>query len=194
MSRKTQKPVLEIWDDTEEGNLIIRFDMQPDNAEVEENYHIVGPKTMYQDGKFGWDTEWNPTDPVNKANWRLSPRAAYLGPPENTTPLTRDSVHGREDAAFRIDMPNGTYRITNIFQSAEGAIHEVNMLANGKPIIKKLFVPPGNKKVEKEATIEVDNNRLVLVIYTSKKRIETAKRHIHWIWNGCTVEQISVKE
>lgn len=192
--RKTQKPALEIWDRTEEENLIIRFDMQPVNAEVQENYHIVGPKTMYESGKFGWDTEWNPTDPVNKSNWRISPRAAYLGPPENTTPLTRDSVHGREDAAFRIDMPNGTYRITNIFQSAEGATHEVNMLANGKPIIKKLFVPPGNEKVEKEATIEVDNNRLVLVIHTSKKRIETAKRHIHWIWNGCTVEQISVNQ
>ena len=50
------------------------------------------------------------------------------------------------------------------------------------------------KKVEKTATVEVDNGHLVLVIYTPKKRIETAKRHIHWIWNGCIVEQIAAEK
>ncbi len=193
--RKTVlEPDFELWDKTEEGNLIIRFDMQPDNAEVEENFQIVAPKTMYVSGKYGWDTEWNPTDPLNKTNWRISPRAAYLAPPENTSPLTRDAVHGTEDAAFRIDLPNGTYQVTNIFQSAESAIHEVNMLANGKKIITKLFVPPNNQKVEKVTTIDVENKHIVLVIYTSKKRIETSKRHRHWIWNGCIVEQISAQE
>ena len=192
--RKTQEPALDLWDRTEENNLIIRFDMQPDNAEVEENYNIVGPKTMYVSGKYGWDTEWNPRDQLNTTNWRISPRAAYLGPPEDSTPLTRDAVHGKEDAAFRLDLPNGTYRITNIFQSAEAATHEVNMLANGKRIIKKLIVPPHNEKVEKVATVEVENGYLALVIYTPKKRIQTDKKHIHWIWNGCIVEQIASEE
>lgn len=192
--RKTQEPALDLWDKTEEGNLIIRFDMQPDNAEVEENYYIVGPKTMYVSGKYGWDTEWNPREQTNTTNWRISPRAAYLGPPENTTPLTRDAVYGKEDAAFRLDLPNGTYRITNIFQSAEAATHEVNMLANGKQIIKKLIVPPHNEKAEKVATVEIENGYLALVIYTPKKRIQTDKKHIHWIWSGCIVEQIAAEE
>ena len=191
--RKTQEPALELWDKTEEGNPIIRFDMQPDSAETEENHYIVAPKTMYQDGKYGWDTEWNPRDPLKTTNWRISPRAAYLGP-EGPSPLARDAIFGKEDAAFRIDLPNGTYRITNIFHTAEAATHEVYMLANGKPIIKKLIVPPNSKKVEKTATVEVDNGHLVLVIYTPKKRIETAKRHIHWIWNGCIVEQIAAEK
>lgn len=188
------EPELELWDKTEDGNLVIRFDMQPDSAEVAEDHHIVAPKTMYVSGRYGWDTEWNPRDPLNKDNWRITPRAAYLGPPENTTPLTRDSVHGKEDAAFRIDLTNGTYKVTNIFQSAEAATHEVNMLANGKQIIKKLYVPPNNKMVEKEAIVEVENEHIALVIYTTKKRIETAKRHIHWIWSGCIVEQIEVED
>ncbi len=192
--RKTQEPVLDLWDKTAEGNLIIRFDMQPVNAETADKHYIIGPKTMYVSGKYGWDTEWNPTDPLNKTNWRISPRATYLGPPENSTPLTRDAIYGKEDAAFRLDLPNGTYRITNIFQSAEAATHEVNMLANGKRIIKKLIVPPHNEKVEKEATVEVENGYLALVIYTPKKRIQTDKKHIHWIWNGCIVEQITAEE
>ena len=193
--RKTAlEPETDLWDRTPSGNLIIRFDMQPDTAEAEENYHIVAPKTMFVSGKYGWDTEWNPRDPLNKDNWRSTPRAAYLGPPENTTPLTRDAVHGKEDAAFRIDLPNGTYKVTNIFQSAEEATHEVNMLANGKQIIKKLYVPPHNEMVEKEAIVEVNNEQIALVIYTTKKRIETKKRHIHWIWNGCIVEQIDTED
>ena len=68
------------------------------------------------------------------------------------------------------------------------------MLANGKRIIKKLIVPPHNEKVEKEATVEVENGYLALVIYTPKKRIQTDKKHIHWIWNGCIVEQITAAE
>ena len=193
--RKTaSEPALYLWNKTEDGNLIIRFDMQPDNAETEVNHYIVGPKTMYVSGKYGWDTEWNPTDPLDKTNWRISPRAAYLGPPEGSTPLTWDAVYGKEDAAFRVDLPNGTYRITNIFQSAEAATHEVNMLANGKPIIKKLIVPSHNEKVEREATVEVENGYLALVIYTSKKRIQTDRKHNHWIWNGCIVEQVPTEE
>ena len=191
--RKTQEPELEIWDKTDAGNLIIRFDMQPDGAQTQENHYAIGPKTMYVSGKYGWDTEWNPREQTNTTNWRISPRAAYLGP-EGPTPLGQDAIFGKEDAAFRIDLPNGTYKVTNIFQSAEDATHEVNILANGKSIIKKLIVPPNNQRVEKEATVEVHNGYLILVIYTTKKRIETSKRHIHWIWNGCIVEQIAIEK
>jgi len=149
---------------------------------------------MYISGKYGWDTEWNPRDQLNTTNWRISPRAAFIGPPEGSTSLTRDAIYGTEDAGFRIDLPNGTYKITNYFQTPEDATHEVNMLANGKPIIKQLIVPPLNELVEKVATVEVENGYLVLVIYTPKKRYQTNKRHIHWVWNGCIVEQIEAAE
>ena len=43
------------------------------------------------------------------------------------------------------------------------------MLANGKPIIKKLIVPPNSEKVEKTATVEVDNGHLVLGDLHAKK-------------------------
>lgn len=191
--RTTKEPALSLWDETETGNPIISFDMQPDAAEAEANFHIVGPKTMYVSGKYGWDTEWNPRDQLNTKNWRISPRQTFVGH-ESLPPLVRDGVFGKEDAAFRLDLPNGTYKVTNIFQTSEGAIHEVNMLANDKQIIRKLTVPPLNERVEKVATVEVENGYLILVIYTSKKRIQTSSRHSHWIWNGCIVEQITAAE
>ena len=73
---------------------------------------------------------------------------------------------------FKLDLPNGMYRITNTFQSAESATHEVNLLANGKPIVKKLTVPPGNEKVEEIDTVEVTNGYLIQVIFTPKLRIQ----------------------
>lgn len=192
--RKTpSEPALDLWDKTAEGNLIIRFDMQPDGAEIEATHHVVAPKTMYQDGKFGWDTEWNPRDEKNTTNWRLIPRTAGVIS-EGPSLLSKDAVYGVEDAAFRLDLPNGTYRITNVFQSSEDATHEVNMLANGQPIIKKLIVPPHNERVETEATVKVENGYLALVIYTPKKRVPTNKKHGHWIWNGCIVEKTHTDE
>ncbi len=192
--RKTTKESnTSIWNQTEEGHLIIRFDMQADAHEVQDNFHIVAPKTMYIDGRYGWDTEWNPRDLLNKGNWRISPRQTFLGH-ESQPPLVRDGVFGTEDAAFRLDLPNGTYRITNIFQTPESATHEVNMLANGKQIIKKLIVPMHNERVEEVDTVDVDNGYLILVIYTSKKRIKTDTKPSHWVWNGCIVEQIATRE
>lgn len=189
--KRTAEPMLELWDKTESGNLIIRFDMQPDSGETAPNHHAIGPRTMYESGKFGWDTEWNHKDSRADAR-RISPRQAYQGP-KGPGPLGRDAVWGIEDAAFKLDLPNGTYRVTNIFQSAESATHEVNLLANGKPIVKKLTVPPGNEKVEEIDTVEVTNGYLIQVIFTPKLRIRTSDKHNHWIWNGFTVEQITAE-
>ena len=186
--KRAAAPMLEHWDQTESGNLIIRFDMQPDNGETAPNHHPIGPRTMYESGKFGWDTEWNHKDSRADAR-RISPRQVYQGP-KGPGPLGRDAVWGIEDAAFKLDLPNGTYRITNVFQSAESATHEVNLLANGKPIVKKLTVPPGNEKIEAIDTVEVTNGYLIQVIFTPKLRIRTTDKHNHWIWNGFTVEQI----
>ena len=191
--KTTKEPLSTIWEKTEVGNSIIRFDMQADSHPVEDGYLIVGQKTMYVDGKYGWDTEWNPRDQLNTRNWRISPRQTFIGP-ESQPPLVRDGIFGTEDAAFRLDLPNGKYRITNIFQTPEAATHEVNMLANGKHIIKKLIVPMHNERVEEVDTVNVDDGYLILVIYTSKKRIKTGTKHSHWVWNGCIVEQIPTEE
>ena len=189
--RRAVAPMLELWDRTESGNLIIRFDMQPDNGETAPNHHSIGPKTMYETGKFGWDTEWNPTDSRSDAR-RILPRKAYQGG-RGPGPLGRDAVWGIEDAAFKLDLPDGTYRVTHVFQSAESATHEVNLLANGKPIVRNLTVPPGNEKVEAIGTVEVTNGYLIQVIFTPKLRIRTEDKHNHWIWNGFTVEQITAE-
>ncbi len=178
--KRALAPRLELWEKSEDGNLIIRFDMQPPGAETAENFHAIGPSTVYESGKFGWDTS--------------APHEAYQGP-AHIQPLERDAVWGKEDAAFKLNLPNGTYRVTNVFQSAENATHQVNLLANGNPVIKKLTVPLGNEAVEHTYNVEVTDGYLTQVIFTPKQRIGTedewSKKHNYWLWNGCTVEQIA---
>jgi len=109
--KRAPGPVLDLWDQTEAGNLIIRFDMQPNNGETAPNHHPIGPKTMYETGKFGWDPEWNHKDSRPDARG-ISPRQADQGPKGPGT-LGRDAVWGIQGAASNLVLPDGTYDLPN---------------------------------------------------------------------------------
>ncbi len=180
--KRAPGPILDLWRKNEAGNLVIGFDMQPEGSETAPNHHAIGPNTVYESGKFGWDT--------------LAPHEGYRGP-KRIEPLARDAVWSKEDAAFKLDLSNGTYRVTNVFQSAENASHTVNLSANDEIVIRKLTVPIGNETVKHTYDVEVTDGYLTQVIFTFKKRVGTEndwnRKHNFWIWNGCTVEQIQPK-
>ena len=176
--KRAPAPILDLWQRNESGNLVIRFDMQPDGSDTATDHHAIGPNTLYESGKFGWDTR--------------APHEAYRGD-KNKTALTRDAVWSKEDAAFKLDLPEGTYRVTNIFSGSGNAIHTVNLLANGKRILKD-FAVTNNEVHQHTYTVEATDGYLIQVIFTPKKRVQTGgewdRKHHFWIWNGCTVEQI----
>ena len=180
--KRAAGPMLDLWQQNAAGNLVIRFDMQPDGGETAPDHHAIGPNTVYESGKFGWDTR--------------APHEGYRGP-GGIEPLARDAVWSKEDAGFKLDLPNGTYRVTNVFQSAGNASHTVNLSANDDIVIKKLTVPLGNETVKHTYDIEVTGGYLTQVIFTAKKRVGTEadwnRKHNFWIWNGCMVEQIETK-
>ena len=188
-------PVLDLWHQSEAGNLVIHFDMQPNNGETAPNHHPIGPRTMYETGKFGWDTEWNHKDSRIDAR-RISPREAYNGP-ASAGPLARDAIWGKEDAAFKLDLPKGTYRVTNTFSGAKNATHTVNLIANDTQVLKNFIVKADNEEHKHSYTVEVTDGSLTQVIYTLKKRVQTGgewdRKDHFWIWNGCTVEQITTE-
>ena len=174
--KRTESSDLSIWSKTDDGRRIIRFDMQPPEGQTAEGYHPVHKDLRYDPGRFGWKTQ--------------SPHNHHRGDVK-LPPHYRDSVWDRHDAAFKLDLPNGWYRVTNFFCSAEDKGHQVNLLANGKQVIKKLIVPPGNETVEHTYEIEVTDGHLTQVIYRPNRRVPKAGMHNHWVWNGFTVEQIS---
>lgn len=176
--RRAPGPMLDLWQRNEAGNLVIRFDMQPDGSNTATDHHAIGPNTLYQSGKFGWDTR--------------APHEAYRGN-KNRTELAQDAVWSKEDAAFKLDLPEGTYRVTNTFSSSRNAIHTVNLLANGKRILKD-FIVDNNEVHQHTYTVEATDGYLTQVIFTPNTRVQTGgewdRKDHFWIWNGCTVEQI----
>lgn len=183
--KRAEAPDLSLWDKTSDNRLIIRFDMQPDNAETAEGYHAIGRNTEYTSGKFGWVTQSpGPPDPLAGLVHKDGPGSKGIAA------YARDCVWDTHDAAFKLDLPNGRYRVTNYFCSAEGAEHQVNLLANGKRVIKKLIVPAGDEVVEHFYTVNVTTGVLTQVIYRPKKRVPSKEKHNHWVWSGFTVEQL----
>ena len=180
--KRAPGPMLNLWDETEAGNLIIRFDMQPTGSETAPAHHAIGPDTAYQSGKFGWDTR--------------APYEAYRGG-RSRTALAQDAVWSKEDAAFKLDLPKGTYRVTNTFCAAEDATHTLSLLANGTRVLKAFTISEDNEVLQHIYTVEVTDGYLTQVIFTPNKRVRHQdawnNRNHFWIWNGCTVEQIQPK-
>ncbi len=176
--KRAPGPMLDLWQRNASGNLVIHFDMQPDGSNTATDHHAIGPNTLYQSGKFGWDTR--------------APHEAYRGN-KNRTELTQDAVWSKEDAAFKLDLPEGTYRVTNTFSSSRNAIHTINLLANGKRILKD-FIVDNNEVHQHTYTVEATDGYLTQVIFTPNTRVQTGgewdRKDHFWIWNGCTVEQI----
>jgi len=171
---KQSKPDLSDWDKTDDGRLILRLDMQPDGLETAEGYHAVGKDMRYVSGKYGWVTG--------------SPGADRQGAADIPEPY-RDYVWDAVDAAFRLDLPNGTYRVTCYFSSAHDGAHEVNLIANEKDIIKHLLLPPGNTTIERNYTVDITDEQLTQVIYTTWKRTSDTTKQNYWALSGIVVEQ-----
>ena len=174
--KQAYEPNQSVWHKTPDGRLVIHFDMQPDDGQTASGHHPIGKDTNYVSGKFGWVTK--------------SPHNAFQGQ-TNLSTLDRDFLWGTDDAAFKLDLPKGTYRVTNYFCSTENAIYQVNLLANGKQIIKGLVVPKSKEVIKHTYTFTATERYLTQVIYVPRERVVHADYHDHWIWNGFTVEQLS---
>ena len=169
---KQSEPNLDDWDKTDDGRLILRLDMQPSGVETAEGYHAIGKDTRHVSGKYGWVTGVPGNDRQG---------AADISEPY------RDYVWDTSDAAFRIDLPNGTYRVTCYFSSGHDGSHEINLIANEKKIIKHLVLPPGNTTTERSYTVNVTNEQLTQVIYTTWRRTSDTAKQNYWALSGILV-------
>ena len=114
--------------------------------------------TRYQPGGFGWDT--------------IYPRYEF-----------KDGLWDTEDAAFRIDLPDGRYEVTCRFQSNDDKPYRIDLYANGDRVIKKLTVPGDGKAVEEKFAVEVTDGTLIQVIHAASRDYDS-----HWVWSGVTVQ------
>ena len=156
------------------GGTAISFDMQPEDGQTAPGHIPVYVNTTYSDGKYGWLTVSGRENSQNK--FRV------------TQPYT-DSILGKEDAVFRVALPNGRYEVicyfsANIADEEDRAEPlEVNLIANGKKQIQRLQVPVGNETIDRRYNITITDEHLTQVIYTRVKG-----RYNRWGWSGFTIQ------
>ena len=167
--RKRTPPDPEMWD----GGTVVSFDMQPEEGQTAPGHIPVYVDTTYTDGKYGWLTVSAREESQNK-----------LGVAQPYT----DSILGKEDAVFRVALPNGTYEVicyfsANIVGEEDRAEPlEVNLITNGEKQIQRLQIPVGNETIDRRYNITITDEHLTQVIYTHEK-----SRYQRWVWSGFTI-------
>ena len=133
----------------------------PDGASIP-----VFVDTRYQPGSFGWDTVY--------------PRHSF----RNTSAPFGTGVWDTEDAAFRIDLPNGEYEVTCRFQSNDKKAHRIELYANGRRELR-IAVPGSNEVVEGKFGVAVSDGTLILVVHAAGN-----ERGAHWVWSGFNLRRM----
>jgi len=147
------------WDKLVEDRQRLQFVMGDQDRTIMQGEQLVTPEQRYRTGGYGWDT--------------LSPRQTFDG-----------GVRDSEDAAFRIDVPNGRYEVYCYFRTDDDRPHRIAMYLNDKCAGKPFVVPKGNAGIEQTWQTVVDNGTLILVIHSLDKG-----ENAHWVWSGCTIER-----
>ena len=188
--RKRVAPDSQLWGDT----TTITFDLQPRDGEGVPKHISIYKDTAYIDGLYGWISKsvqdefktggggfelkyWHTED-----SEPISDLRDVLAVGEPNLLLYQDSLWGKEDAVFRISLPNGTYEITCYFYAGIIAPVDVNLIANGEKKFQKLHLTSADESAEMRYTVTITDERLTQVIYTRKKR---------WVWNGFTIKRLS---
>ncbi len=89
--RRTPAPDPALWS----GSGVLRLDLQPVGARTAPGSIPVLPGTFYEAGRFGWLS--------------LAPRTAST---TGDDPLAGDAIGGHEGGIFRLDLPDGRYRLS----------------------------------------------------------------------------------
>ena len=146
---------LSAWPQADRGRLSIKFDLQGSDSEPADGCQLVTKEHRYTRGGFGWVTQ--------------PPHTEFSGE-EEIDSLHHDCISSTQDGVFRLNLPNGDYRITSYFCSVDSGKHKVYLIANNQKVIKKLIVPSDKTVIKRVYVVKVTDRELTQVIYTSNPR------------------------
>ena len=83
-----------------------------------------------------------------------------------------------------------SYRVTCRFPSFEKAQYQINVIANDKHVIGLLTVQPSTKDIERVYNVEVTNEHITHVFYTTWKQTRNPANLPSWHLSALTIEQL----
>lgn len=113
---------------------MLRLDCGPESSPVAEGYERLTSEKYTPERGYGWQSEATATvfDPIDRGRGRNSMHEElfdYLK--ESRDALNCDGVVGREDLAFRADLPHGEYRVRLTIGDMSQAIGSMDVFLNG---------------------------------------------------------------
>ncbi len=110
------------------GSVVRAFDMGPSGSPVMKGFTPVDETMRYDAARgFGW------TGP-------RTPASRDRGEPDD---LRRDFVFLAAPGGFRVDLPNGKYRVTLVRHDSDFPCHPITLTANGRKLLEHDGAPVG---------------------------------------------------
>jgi hypothetical protein len=173
LKKKELQPNLESWDSLPDGRIRLHIEMSEHNNSDREDlgFVTVSGNTLYKPGTYGW---------INGIRLHSAePRSDY-----------RRIITSRDDAAFRVALPNGSYQVTCHFPGNGNGWRQVNVIANDEKVVSALVLEPGEEPHEATFDVRVVQKRLDLVFYTKWKAGNRLERLPFWSLSGITVTSL----
>ena len=121
-----------------------RFDLGSSTSPVASGFTRVTPDAAYLAGSsYGWEsrgqTSYDVEKPPDNPEWRQP--AGQLIPEDliihkEHTDVTRDGVSSREDLQFRVDLPNGVYRVALTLGRLDRPVCSMQVFINGEEVAR----------------------------------------------------------
>lgn len=181
MRRKQSPPDPGLWTTLPDGRLSLRLRMGEGRGEATTTrgeaptMRGVERTRQFRSGSFGWI--------------RTVPRFQQRGTSENSE--FRGIVGDLRDRAFRIDLPNGRYRVTLHFAPHPNGRYETRVIANDRSV-GGVVVEQGAVGQTLSYETDVRDSRLLMVFYTTWRGSPDRAQLRAWGLSGIELEQLSL--
>jgi len=154
-----------------------RFDCGTADSPVATGYQRLTADDMYDGGKgYGWEG----AEPIAHATQGIDLTGTHFGGlgweeyiAENLNSLNRDWVCAETDLAFRVDVPDGTYRVSLTIGDMEKEIGSISVAINGKTVASAVtaWTPGGYRMLHRtpmgwwaaiSSTVEVTDGKITV--------------------------------
>lgn len=175
LHRKPSPPRLDAWAHLPDGRISLSLTFGTQDRELAGGRFEVSPQGLYANGGFGW--------------------AGAVRVFENGRDVTPDnpqtaSVRSSDDAAFRVALPNGRYRVTLHFPADSAGSRQVNIMANDQVILADKVLDSADAAWEFSYEIIVSGQRLDQVFYTTWKKGNDLTRLPYWSLSGLEITSL----
>lgn len=162
---RTREPDLARWTTQSDGRMVLQLAMAAPGASTSR----VGVRRdrLFASGGYGW------VRTAPRLQWPTADRAGFAG-----------AVGDQRDRAFRIDLPNGRYRVTLNFPPEASGQRVANVIANDRALAGTVVIDPASQARTLQHEIDVVDGQLTHVFHSGRRFLAATDGATGWALSG----------